>query len=244
MRLIFGTPHSAKDYIKDHGFRGFLWLIWHHPKVAHQLLSVHMVVLLTGSKNCHVMVENCGRVWDHRFLDTKVATLRQASKWNYHFTGHINLYGVIGQALDWERDRYRKDSIIKATIGFYLLGITRGLVRFCLPVDCVTETKKYLAESGYQVPDRIWTPQQLIDWIDEQGRYKFDHRCPFLGDLPCLEEEAPHPRHRRRQHPRPRRHPPTQPHRPSSPPGVSLDETGLPARPVGTPRERPRASVV
>jgi hypothetical protein len=84
----------------------------------------------------------------------------------------------------------------------------------------------------------------LIDWIDEQGRHKFDHRCPFLGDLPCLEEEEDLQPRRHRPQPHPRRHPPTQAHRPSSLPGVSLDETGLPARPVGTPRERPRASVV
>lgn len=180
MRLIFATPYSALDYLKDHGMRGFLWLIWRHPKVAYQLLSVHMVVLLTGSKNCHVLVENCGRVWDHRFLDTHVLPLNRISSANYRFNGHINLFGVIGQEIKYCRDRSRKDSVLRATIGFYSIGLSRGRFRWAIPSDCVSETKKYLKESGYPIPDWVWTPQQLIDWIDEQGNYRFETGCLFL----------------------------------------------------------------
>jgi hypothetical protein len=80
----------------------------------------------------------------------------------------------------------------------------------------------------------------LIDWIDEQGRYKFDHRCPFLGDLPCL-EEAPRPRRQKRLSlwPRPRRLTPL-----PEPYPCPADRRSREARLADTPPRRPRASGV
>lgn len=166
MRLIFSTPSTAGKYLKNHGIRGLAWLCCRHPKVAYQILGVSLMALLVG-RRCHVMIESQQKVLDPRFLDVRVYGPEGLPSSGYSIIGSIE---VLPNAPLDDPVRLKKTKSLTAITATYLtLWATGGKVRLFGNDDCVMIAKRHLRYVGVHVPDSIWTPQQLIDWLCRNG---------------------------------------------------------------------------
>jgi hypothetical protein len=162
LTFVFSSGTSLLDYIRKWGLYWALHLCLRRPDLMWQMVGVGLMRMCLRSKNIHVMYGHGGILVDRLFSEVRTIKARQL-RTRDDFICAVDIPHLAKPELDQTPVKYPR--LIHATIGYTILGLTLGHVRVFLPEDCVTGSKRALRSAGWDVPSRIWTPDQLLDYL-------------------------------------------------------------------------------
>lgn len=162
MTLMFASGTSVMDYVRQWGWYWTLHLAVRRPDLMWQMFGVGLIRMFLGSRNIHVVYGSGGKLVDRRFQEVRMVKASLASR-RQDLMWIVTLPDRGKITIDESPVKYPR--LWQATIGFFVLWLSRGRVRMFLPEDCVTCCKRTLRSAGWEVPDRIWTPDHLLDHI-------------------------------------------------------------------------------
>ena len=173
MTLYIVSGYSLGDYISANGWRKAARLVFKDPRLVWQMAGSGLMRRCARSRRVHVLIESGGMVFDRQFRSDSITTPGTVLN-RVDVEGYMEIPRQGPQVP--LRPGARSSSVLRVTLGYLILFLTRGRCRWCLPEDCITTAKWYLDRAGIRVPQKVWTADGLLACLEEQGYSFVPHR--------------------------------------------------------------------